>query len=115
MEYLKFMKAVLRLTENWKKPRDDKISVNTSLMDLSNVFDSIPHDLLVGKLHPYGLSEDAVTFVHSYLKHSKQDVKTNDTESVFQIFLSGLPQGSILSPMLFNILIDDFVFFIKDV
>ena len=109
------MKAVLRLTENWKKPRDDKISVNTSLMDLSNVFDSIPHDLLVGKLHPYGLSEDAVTFVHSYLKHSKQDVKTNDTESVFQIFLSGLPQGSILSPMLFNILIDDFVFFIKDV
>ena len=115
MEYLKSMKAVLRLTENWKKSRGDKISVNTSLMDLSKAFDSIPHDLLVGKLHAYGLSEDAVTFVHSYLKRSKQGVKTNDTESVFQIFLSDLPKGSILSPNLFNILIDDFVFFIKDV
>ena len=84
-------------------------------MDLPKAFDCIPHDLLAAKLHAYGLSEDAVTFVHSYLKRSKQSVKINGTESVFQILLSGIPQGSILGPILFNILINDLFFFIKDV
>ena len=49
------------------------------------------------------------------LKCRKQDVKTNDTESVFQILLSHVPQGSILGSILFNIFLNDFVFFIKDV
>ena len=49
------------------------------------------------------------------LKSRKQDVKINDTESVFQILLSGIPQGSILGSILFNILINAFIFFIKDV
>ena len=53
----------------------------------------IPHDLLPAKLHAYGLSEDAVTFVSTYLKRRKQGAKINDTESVFQILLSGIPQG----------------------
>ena len=89
--------------------------MGTVLLDLSKAFDYIPHDLLAPKLHAYGLSEDAVTFVHSYLKCRKQDVKMNDTERVFQILLSGTPQGSILGLILFNILINDFIFFIKDV
>ena len=50
------------------------------------------HDLLTAKLHVYGLSEDAVTFVHSYLKCRKQGVKINDTKSVFQILLLGIPE-----------------------
>ena len=61
----------------------------------------------------HGLSEDAVTFVNSYLKRRKQGVKINDTESVFQILLSGIPQGSILGPILSNILINDFIFLLK--
>ena len=61
-------------------------------MDLFKAFDCIPHDLLAAKLNAYGLSEDAVTLVHSYLKHRKQGVKM----SVFQIILSGIPQGSTL-------------------
>ena len=82
---------------------------------MSKAFDCIPHDLLAARLHAYGLSKDAVTFVHSYLKCGKQDVKRNNTESFFRILLSGIPQGSILDPILFNILINDFIFFIKDV
>ena len=64
-------------------------------MDIFKAVDDIPHDLLSAKLHVYGLSEDAVTFAHSDLKHRKQSVKINDTESVFQILLSGIPQDSI--------------------
>ena len=63
---------------------ENKNFVGIVIMDLSKAFDCIPRDLLA-KLHAYGLSEDAVTFVHSYLKCRKQGVKINDTESVFQI------------------------------
>ena len=106
--------VLLRLIENWKKSRD-KSFVGTILMDLSKAFDCIPHDLLAAKHDSYGLSEVAVTFVHSYLKRIKQGVKIIGTESVFKIFLSGIPQGSTLSPILFNILMNDLFFFIKDV
>ena len=83
-------------------------------MGLSKAFASIPHDLLSAKLHAYRLSEDAVIFVHSFLKRKKQGVKQNSTESVFQILLSGIPQGSKLGPILLNILINDLFFLIED-
>ena len=82
-------------------------------MDLSKALDCIPHDLLVANLHAYGLSMDAITIIYSYMKRRKQGVKINDTESLFKILLSGLPQGSILGPILFNIFINDLLFFTK--
>ena len=99
--------VLLRLIENWKKSLDNKNFVGTVLMDLSKAFDCIPHDSLVAKLHAYCLTEEAVTFIYSFLKRRKQGVKINSSESVFQILLSAVPQGSILGPILFNIFIND--------
>ena len=76
-------------------------------MDLSKAFDSIPHNLLIAKMHAYGFSLDAVTFFYSYLKRRKQKVRINNSYSVFQILLSGVPHGSIFGPLLFNIFIND--------
>ena len=84
-------------------------------MDLSKAFHGILHDILNVKLHGYGLSKDAVTFVYSYLKRRKQRVKIIDIQSFIQILLSTVTQNSILGPILFNLFISDLFLFIKDV
>ena len=75
---------------------DHKNIIGAVPMDLSKVFECIPHDLLVAKLHAHGLSMDAITFIYSYMKRRKQGVKRNYTESLFKILLSRESQGSIL-------------------
>ena len=76
-------------------------------MDLSKAFDCVPHDLLIAKMHAYGFDLGSLTFFYSYLKRRKQSVKINNIYSSFQILLSGVPQGSILGPILFNLFIND--------
>ena len=76
-------------------------------MDLSKAFDCIPHDLLIAKLYTYRLIEKSVVFLYSYLKRRKQNVKIDDILSTFQSLISGVPQGSILGPILFNIFLND--------
>ena len=81
--------VLIGLIENLKKSLDQKKFLGTVLMDLSKAFDSIPHDLLIAKIHAYGFSLDAVTFFYSYLKRRRQNMRINNTHSVFQILFPG--------------------------
>ena len=100
--------VLIRLIENWKTTQDKNLFTGTVLMDLSKAFDCILHDLLIAKLHAYGLSFDAVTFLNR-----KQNVRINNIFSAFQNILSGVPQGSILGPIFFNIFLNDLFLYIK--
>ena len=98
---------MLRLTEDWRKSRDNKEIVAVVSMHLSKAFDSIPHALLLAKFKAYGLSERSTELLRSYFSGRIQRVKIGDTFSNWELVRRGVPQGSVLGPMFFNVHIND--------
>ena len=82
-------------------------------MDLSKAFDCLPHGLIIDKLAAYGLSDSACSLLQSYLSDRKQMVKLGHCKSTFLKIIKGVPQGSILGPLLFNIFLNDIFYFVK--
>ena len=73
--------------------------------------DCIPHDLLVAKRDAYGFNRDTVAYIYSYLKNRKHWVRINDTHSYLGDIISGFHQGSILDPILYQLIFNDFFYF----
>jgi len=71
--------ALTRLTEDWKRCRDNKETVAVVSMDLSKACDTIPHSLLLAKLKAYGLSDTSCKLLDDYLTGRTQRAKIGDT------------------------------------
>ena len=99
--------CLLIMTEKWRQCLGKGRISGPLLTDLSKAFDCLLHDLLIVKLAAYGFNYDSLVFIQSYLSERQQGTKVNNAYSTYSDILYGVPQGSILGPLLFNICISD--------
>ena len=107
--------CLLVIVENMKLCIDNQGTTAALLTDLSKAFDCIKHKQLIAKLNSYELHYESLKLLYDYLLRRKQRAKINNSLSEWTNIESGIPQGSILGPMLFNILINDIFYFMDDV
>ena len=101
--------------EEWRAHLDENFVVGAVLTDPSKTFDCIAHDPPIANPAAYGPSDTALRYTHSYLSNQKQYLRINNTHSSYQKIISGVPQGSILEPIYFNLSINDLLFFVSNV
>ena len=113
-KYYNTQHVLLRLLQEWREHLDNNKTVGGILVDLSKAFDCVPHDLLLAKLAAYDIDDNLILYIHSYLLNCKQCVCINNTLSEFNKVISGVPQGSIVGPILFSCFFNDFYYFIEN-
>ena len=99
----------MSITENIRKNLDEKKATGIVALDLSKAFDSISHSWLLKKLPAFGIKENlkSFNFFTDYLSGRRQKAKLNGILSSSLAIKAGVPQGSILGPLLFIMFVND--------
>ena len=99
--------ALITMTEEIRSSLDNRRYGCGIFLDLQKAFDTVSHDILLAKLEHYGIRGNVLNWFKSYLSERKQFVSINGSNSILMITTCGVPQGSVLGPLVFLIYVND--------